>query len=264
MRSSVVSLTLPAPATLSLEEMEQELIHNMGVDEVTASKWTTGVRTINSSVTSVGDVLSSVTQGRAEAMCFRQGISIQSLAIIKIFLGTPASPAEFGKDTDQDKENDVAVGRGKAKGGGMREASEILAARREKMTPGSYYPPVCFDGHRIDSPSRNMDHLRKLVVQEIHAVCGHLYPDDGERIVILDAITSHCAPPCNRYSGDGHWNYWITPSSQDTKPRDLCAGVRRRGGDPQNLIAHPKSFCGYFSGFLCIESCGTRNIKSTM
>ena len=172
--------------------MEQELIHNMGVDEVTASKWTTGVRTINSSVTSVGDVLSSVTQGRAEAMCFRQGISIQSLAIIKIFLGTPASPAEFGKDTDQDKENDVAVGRGKAKGGGMREASEILAARREKMTPGSYYPPVCFDGHRIDSPSRNMDHLRKLVVQEIHTVCGHLYPEDNERNVILDAITSHC------------------------------------------------------------------------
>ena len=233
----------------------------MGIDEVTASKWTTGVHEIKSDATCVGDVLSSVTQGKAEAMCFRHAIGIQALAIIEIWLGTPASPAEFAKDTN-DKENDHVV-RG-VKGGAMKEASQILVARREKMAPGSHYPPVPFGDHRIGSPNRNMDCLRKLVAQEMHAVCGHLYPDDGERIVILDAITSHCAPPCNRYSGDGHWNYWITPSSQDTKPRDLCAGVRRRGGDPQNLIAHPKSFCGYFSGFLCIESCGTRNIKSTM
>ena len=102
---------------------------------------------------------------------------------------------------------DVTLGlmASKKKGGSKTEVAEILHARRAALIMGAYYPPACFDVyHKNSTIPRSYMELRKLVVQEVHAVCGDLYPDKNEREVILRTIELFCGPPAH----GKHWDNW--------------------------------------------------------
>ena len=86
--------------------------------------------------------------------------------------------------------------------------SDVLLERRPKLEAGSYFPPEQFDVHLPTLPTRNEGTLRKLVVQELYAVCGDLYPSANERKAILGGITAHVGGPRLRGGKEGSWDNW--------------------------------------------------------
>ena len=99
------------------------------------------------------------------------------------------------------------------KGGELKMVAEQLQVRRPFLTADAYYPPATFDLFQSSTTRSHDRELRKLIVQEVDAVCGDLYPDKFERSVILSGLEALVGPPLV----GGHWDNWHDASGKKHK-----------------------------------------------
>ena len=211
MRTAAQTLQERAPEALAIEAIEQEMVQNLHMKLEHAAAWVTAVRAHFSNVVCVtAKEIMGMSFMEMHAICFEAGLSRGDLNNVAILLGSTASPFQWeASPRTTHSDNNVKVK--KSKGGQMGNAAEQLMGRRPPMT--SYYPPAEFDAHRRYAGTRDETQLRKLIVQEVHAVTGDLYPDLEERNLIFGAIEQLC--------GTAHLNP-IMLGWSPLPPRLLC------------------------------------------
>ena len=213
MRTIQESLYQEMPGETPLADVMGELSENLGI-----APWKTTALAplLTNSVATVttASQLMDLDKDTVVGLCTAAGMIDSDVLSLRICLGSLLQPFEF-KTALQLVQNlakslhstttIAPVGAAKAEKGGIQhEASERMPARRPPIE--SYYPPSCFDAHRKGLPTRNEPKLRQLIVQEIKAVCGDLYPTANERASILGSIEAYCGPPSHTYQG--HFDNW--------------------------------------------------------
>lgn len=218
MRTIQESLYQEMPGETPLADVMQELSENLGI---APGKTTALAPLLTNSVATVttASQLMDLDKDTVMGLCTAAGMIESDVLSLRICLGSLLQPFEF--KTALQLVQDLAkslhstttiapVGAVKAeKGGIQQEASERMPGRRPPIE--SYYPPPCFDAHRKGLPTRNEPKLRQLIVQEIKAVCGDLYPSANERASILGSIEAYCGPPSHTYQG--HFDNWREEAS---------------------------------------------------
>lgn len=202
MRSKEETVMQPAPSELSLEEIKEELVINLGMPQEVAQKLTVAL----AKEYEVNDVskLKQLASNKMLNLCFREELTKVHLHMVRILLGTAVEPFEF-LEVKEEHDNDKGDKKTR-KGGAQQIVAGMLLERRAPLQ--KYFPPEEFDLHQAGKTTRNEAVLRKLVVKELYDMCGDLYADQDERKIILGGITAHVGPPLLRGKCPGHWDNW--------------------------------------------------------
>ena len=181
MRSAKESRDELAPTDLTLADIEEELVANLGVPRATASAWTVAVQSYDNDVKTAGDVKAKMDKADFEDTTAKAGMGIMQVLAIQICLGSAARPFQFDekeKENSQAVNKDVKAVKGK-KGGSLTEVADRLLVRRPALT--AYCPPVQFDAHRLGMPTRDESVLRQLIVVEVRTLTLERTPPSALR-----------------------------------------------------------------------------------
>ena len=140
MRSALESINQPAPPSLHLDLLGEELVKNLGMleEKVVAFRAALTLKA-ESSCTTCGPLLQQSAQTMAEVFKLA-AFEVNDVATIKMCLGSVAQPHQFRVDPETKTAAHVPSQKGK-KGGCLTEVSEMLQTRRPPMEAEHYFPP---------------------------------------------------------------------------------------------------------------------------
>lgn len=170
MRTAAESVANPAPPSLTLDLLEQELNSILGMPLARVHAFRAAVAKRWDNCQTCGQLMVQSSQAMEEV--FKEAALDESaVATIRMCLGSVQAPHIFPPETCEVKnDHDVCKGLSK-KGGGTTERCETLGSRRPDMKACEYFPPAQFDAHRLGALTRNESKLRTLIVQEVCALC---------------------------------------------------------------------------------------------
>ena len=268
MRSIQQSLYQAAdPSTLLLPDLSDELVQNLGVPREPLEQFFGSL--VQSSLT-CAEHLTNLTKDQFDTFNagVLQTIHVASLCICLGSVGTPHHFREEAEDelpgsqeppiqrpqeqcqdrrarTDDDEDDRRPTVRMKSekssKGGVRRELAGVLVERRSHMLPGEYCVPPPFDKFHSSVICSNFMELRTLIVQEMHEMCGDLYPTLNERSVILGAIEQFCGPPP---TSGGHWDNWRDPVSRKKHKGTAISDLEKARMTPEAYSVSNRSVPG--------------------
>ena len=169
MRSVAESLNVPAPPSMSLLLLQEELVANLHMPSDKLDAWRSALDVSHPTCQTCGDIM-TLNSEEMRAAFEKAELTNSEVATVRLCLGTAADPFHWCATTVTEDELDVKPKKATKKGGPKSEKAEVLVIRRPDMGDGQYFPPAQFDAHRPWAITRNERDLRKLIVQE---VCMH-------------------------------------------------------------------------------------------
>ena len=168
MRTGHESLYEEAPPTLTLAELISELTQNMHLQASKMIAWSVWVQNhVGADVNVDAQVFRQMLRSDFESSCTAAQLTEYEALQIRTCLGSVDTPCTFATSSALVLGEGQSLEKKSKKGGATNEAAEVLKERRPKMQPGQYFPPACFDVHRLHAPTRDEAQLRKLIVQEV-------------------------------------------------------------------------------------------------
>lgn len=180
MRTLWATFHEPAPPNAPLEELQAELVTNLGMSETKVQAWAAAVRLKRPEAQTIKDVLVMSFQDMYNVFQVAS-LDADEQATIKICLGSATAPFEFTGPARVENslqqltefDTNVSPPTKRNKGGCTTEVAEVLKIRRPELQSDMYFPPVEFDAHRPGMPTRDEHALRKLTVQEVCILYTH-------------------------------------------------------------------------------------------
>ena len=156
MRAARASFHEPAPMSMPVSELEEELVAHWFIAQDKAHAW---LGFLGSECKTSGDVMSKVSQDAMVSASEAAELTDEEVLSIRMCLGSPSNPFHFPRfEILVDDKKDVFLK--KPKGGALKEVAEVLTVPSMPMDAAHYFPPPCFDAHRPGLESRNEEQLR--------------------------------------------------------------------------------------------------------